>query len=148
MVSRTGYTTRQIRLPSRIFVHPYYKHATLENDVAVLRVSVPFYVTNLFGPVARSAATPVYYKKCMVAGWGATEEACFKQHHPLQSSNYSYLIFKDGLASTLLQRVDVDVLDVNFCNAYDSYAGLLKPGMICAGSVYGSRDSCQVSHLI
>lgn len=77
VVSRTGYTTRQIRLPSRIFVHPYYKHATLENDVAVLRMSVPFYVTNLFGPITRSAATPVYYKKCMVAGWGATEEACY-----------------------------------------------------------------------
>lgn len=48
----------------------------------------------------------------------------------------------------MLQRVDVDVLDVNFCNAYDSYAGLLKPGMICAGSVYGSRDSCQVSRAV
>lgn len=74
LVTNTGYSSRQVRLVSRIFVHNLFKHATLENDLAIMRVSVPFYRTQLFAPITRSAATPAPYKVCTVAGWGATEE--------------------------------------------------------------------------
>lgn len=58
---------------------------------------------------------------CTVSGWGVTHV-------------YSYSL------SPVLRAVDVRVIP--FCIYY--YWGRITPNMMCAGSRYGGKDSCQV----
>lgn len=68
---------RQIRVASHIFVHPKYSINTLENDIAVIRLSTAFIRSNSFHPIPRAAITPTPNERCRVAGWGATVEVYF-----------------------------------------------------------------------
>lgn len=71
---------RQMRQASHIFVHLNYNSKTLVNDIAVIRVLEPFYVTLTFFPVERASETPANDLGCAVAGWGSAKE--------VQSYNY------------------------------------------------------------
>lgn len=51
---------------------------------------------------------------------------------------------KNGTASARLLRVDVGIIERSICNRITSYNGAVKDGMICAGTMDGGRDSCQV----
>lgn len=51
---------------------------------------------------------------------------------------------KGGKASLLLQRLEIDIIPNNICNAQDSYDGAVLDKMICAGTMVGGKDSCQV----
>lgn len=42
-----------------------------------------------------------------------------------------------------LQTADILIQDITRCNASNSYGGILKPGMMCAGYFEGGIDSCQ-----
>lgn len=68
---------RQIRYVTHIFAHPSYNVDTLENDIAVLRSSVPFIQTPNFRPMPRAQAIPGVNQVCHLAGWGVTHESKF-----------------------------------------------------------------------
>lgn len=119
----TGAATRQLRLVSHIFVHVGYNIKSMLNDVAVVRVQQPFRHTQTFHPVALAGGTPPTATLCHVAGWGATVE--------------------NGTANAHLMRMSVHVLAHRTCNQRKSYNGLVREGMICAGTMAGGRDSCQ-----
>lgn len=65
---------RQVRQASHIFVHLEYNTESYVNDIAVIRVLEPFYVTLTFHPVERTSETPANDLGCAVAGWGAVKE--------------------------------------------------------------------------
>lgn len=65
---------RQVRIGSQIFIHP--KSREEDNDLAIVKVSVPFYATDLFSPVLvfEFDTVPDDYTNCSIAGWGRTSE--------------------------------------------------------------------------
>lgn len=63
--------------------------------------------------------------RCTVSGWGVT-----------WLNSYSL--------SPVLRSVDVDI----FSNCWNYYYFRITNNMICAGSIYGGKDSCQVSHKV
>ncbi|XP_059620668.1 trypsin-like [Phlebotomus argentipes] len=115
--------TREVRFLSHIFVHPDYDIATMENDIAVLRLSLPFRLQQgVVSPQPLSRSIPAVGTVCNLAGWGTTAEG-------------------SNTPSPTLQRVDLDIIDTDRCN--QSYRGLLSANMFCAGHMAGGRDSCQ-----
>jgi hypothetical protein len=60
---------RQTRYATHIFAHPSYDVDTLANDIAVVRVSVPFAQTPTFRPMPRAPMTPNPDQVCHLAGW-------------------------------------------------------------------------------
>lgn len=59
-------------------------------------------------------------------------------------TNNNALGIQNGTASARLLRIDVAVIPRTICNARDAYGGLVGTAMICAGSMLGGYDSCQV----
>uniref|UniRef100_A0A7G3AZY4 limulus clotting factor C n=1 Tax=Lutzomyia longipalpis TaxID=7200 RepID=A0A7G3AZY4_LUTLO len=115
--------TRETRLVSHIFAHPDYDIGTMENDIAVIRVSIPFRLQQgIVMPRPLSRSVPPVGTVCVLAGWGTTSEGT-------------------NTPSPSLQRVDLDIIDTDRCN--QSYRGLLHGNMFCAGHMAGGRDSCQ-----
>lgn len=114
---------RVYRIASHIFVHQKYDSHTMENDIAVLRVSVPFHTREaILNPEPLALGVPVTGTKCNLAGWGATSEG---------SNN----------ASPNLMRVNLEIVDRDRCNT--SYQGMVGADMFCAGTMAGGRDACQ-----
>jgi len=115
--------SRQARTATHVFVHPSYNIDYVLNDIAVIRVSQPFIASSTFAPVGRALITPETGVSCSVGGWGA--------------------LFVDGPISPRLQRINATIIDRAICNGPDSYNGLVKDGMICAGTMAGGVDTCQ-----
>lgn len=113
---------RVFRIVSHIFVHTAYDSHTMENDIAVLRVSMPFTSDSVLYPEPIALGVPTTGTKCHLAGWGATTEG---------SNN----------ASPNLMRVNLEIVDTQRCNI--SYQGMIGAKMFCAGTMTGGRDACQ-----
>jgi len=56
-------------------------------------------------------------------------------------SNFSPL----GSSQNHLRQVQVDLIDAKICNAPQAYNNAITPTMLCAGSLKGNKDACQVS---
>lgn len=122
-ITRNAGPNRVHRIVSHIFAHPKYDAHTMNNDIAVLRVSVPFHpVEGILKPEPLALGVPVTGTTCNLAGWGATTEG---------SNN----------ASPNLMRVNLEVVDTERCNR--SYQGMVGANMFCAGTMAGGRDACQ-----
>lgn len=72
---------RQVRQASHIFVHLEYNPESLVNDIAVIRVAEPFFVSITFYPVELATETPANDLGCAVAGWGAVKEVLTFNFH-------------------------------------------------------------------
>lgn len=122
-ITRNPGRHRVHRIVSHIFVHTKYDSHTMDNDIAILRVSVPFHpVDGILIPEPLALSVPVTGTVCSLAGWGATSEG---------SNN----------ASPNLMRVNLEIVDTNRCNT--SYQGMIGANMFCAGTMQGGRDACQ-----
>lgn len=122
-ITRNAGPYRVFRVVSHIFVHTAYDPHTMENDIAVLRVSIPFHpVEGILMPEPMGLEVPVTGTVCNLAGWGATTEG---------SDN----------ASPNLMRVNLEIVDTGRCNK--SYQGMVGNNMFCAGTMSGGRDACQ-----
>ena len=112
-----------------VIVHKNYNLNTLENDIALLKLSYP---TKDLKINRRSVRLPRVtdgvwlnqpYVALYTAGWGRTET---------------------GFASATLQEVLLPRVEKSACRAkYEPYGDYIGPGMICAGFVSGEYDSCQ-----
>jgi trypsin len=102
--------------------HPQYNPSTLSNDVCVLTLKESV----SFAPVSLDdGSLSLDGEVLTVAGWGNTSPSGSK--------------FPDKA-----QEVGVPFVSQSRCNASDSYAGRITPGMLCAGVDAGGKDSCQV----
>lgn len=103
----------------------WYLTAVLLNIWLALQLSRPAQLNAYVQPVTLpDENTPaVKGAVCTVSGWGVTQV-------------YSYTL------STVLRAVDVR--EISYCKWY--YWGRITENMMCAGSPYGGKDSCQVTN--
>ncbi|CAK8684129.1 unnamed protein product [Clavelina lepadiformis] len=113
-------------------IHPDYDDESIDNDIAVLKLSSPI----KFSKYIRPACLPDQGENvasgstAVVSGWGATKRGVY-------------------LPDLVLQKVEVVVIEHDECNdwlkpyftAY-GHAGLTS-NMFCAGYKNGQKDACQ-----
>ncbi|KAK9717335.1 Trypsin [Popillia japonica] len=104
-----------------IIVHENYSTTTLENDIALLKISSLGTFTAYVDSIPLSDETPEDGTFCVVSGWGTTSSG--------------------GSASIVLQSVEVPIAPLNECKV--SYSNQVYDGMLCAGYVEGQKDACQ-----
>ncbi|KAG9258829.1 trypsin-like cysteine/serine peptidase domain-containing protein [Emericellopsis atlantica] len=108
---------------SSIAVHPQYDDSSLDNDVAIWKLSQPIDAGSGIGYVSlpSSGSDPAAGSSTTIAGWGATREG--------------------GASSSQLLKVSVPVVDRDECNS--AYGGDITDAMFCAGLPEGGKDACQ-----
>ncbi|KAL0617272.1 Serine protease 30 [Plecturocebus cupreus] len=116
----------------RLLIHPLYHGTATSGDIALMELDSPVQ-PSLFSPICLPGPrTPLAIGTlCWVTGWGSTLEKAL---------------------SSVLQEVAVPLLDSNLCELLyhlgePNLAGqrLIQDDMLCAGSVQGKKDSCQVT---
>ncbi|XP_032123900.1 serine protease 30-like isoform X1 [Sapajus apella] len=116
----------------RLLIHPAYHGTATSGDIALMELDSPVQAS-LFSPICLpEPRTPLAIGTlCWVTGWGSTLEKAL---------------------SSVLQEVAVPLLDSNMCELLyhlgePNLAGqrLIQDDMLCAGSVQGKKDSCQVT---
>jgi len=114
----------QIATAATVVIHESYSTITLNNDVAVIRVTPTVTRTNQVSAVCLPTQTTELAQGELVhvTGWGDTEGTC---------------------CTTVLKQVEVPIIGRTKCNQADFYNGGITTGMICAGLDAGGRDSCQ-----
>ncbi|XP_074647517.1 transmembrane protease serine 9-like [Tubulanus polymorphus] len=115
----------------RIFRHPSYKGDTIENDVAMLRLSAPVTFTPAIIPVclpprpASALAPPPFAlptgADLALSGWGNT---------------------KGTGDRTVLNQVKLQYINNQKCNGPSWYNGFIKNDMLCAGYEAEGKAAC------
>uniref|UniRef100_A0A3B4F098 trypsin n=1 Tax=Pundamilia nyererei TaxID=303518 RepID=A0A3B4F098_9CICH len=119
---------RQGREVEKHFAHPNYFNHIVGNDLMLLKLKEPVNTTKSVKwlQLGKIVKDPADGTKCLVAGWGITEE------------NHT---------SDVLKSVRVTVIGRHKCNSceYYNYAPLITSDMVCAGS-NGKKaaDTCQI----
>ncbi|XP_063602625.1 transmembrane protease serine 2-like [Penaeus indicus] len=110
---------------AEIVSHPSYDSNTLDNDIALIRLTteIQFPSDNKIAPVCLPTAGEMYDNvDATITGWGAQQEG--------------------GSTSGTLFEVTVPTMTNTECN--NKYGGSITDNMICAGIPEGGKDSCQV----
>nr|XP_033340298.1 trypsin-2-like [Megalopta genalis] len=114
----------QRRGVDEIYVHSEFNSSTLQNDVALLHLKVPFKLTEEITPILLAVEPPKADTVCQVSGWGYTAE-----NYPVVSNDLMY--------------VDLPIVDTEVCAKLMVNITDMLPGMFCAGYMEGQRDACQ-----
>ncbi|XP_047194761.1 complement factor I isoform X3 [Hippoglossus stenolepis] len=109
-----------------IHIHPRYNARTYENDIALVKLKKLPYEDKCFmdNPAISAVCVPWSTQlfqsnhTCSISGWGRTQ---------------------DGRSAQVLLWANVSLIDD--CQRF--YKDRFKPGMMCAGDLDGSVDSCQ-----
>jgi trypsin len=110
---------------SRITYHPSFSSSTLNNDVAVWKLSTAIPASSTVGYVTLPAQSydPASGSTTTVAGWGVTSES-------------------SGSLPAALRKVSVPVISRATCRAQYGTSDITD-NMFCAGLEAGGKDSCQ-----
>ncbi|XP_066199160.1 transmembrane protease serine 9 [Saccopteryx leptura] len=108
----------------RTVLHPQYNPSILDFDVAVLELSGSLVFNKYIQPVCLPLAIQKFPvgRKCMISGWGNTQEG-------------------NATKPDTLQRASVGIIDQKACSALYNFS--LTDRMLCAGFLEGKVDSCQ-----
>ncbi|XP_044608122.2 transmembrane protease serine 9 [Equus asinus] len=108
----------------RAVLHPQYDPGLLDFDVAVLELAGPLVFNKYVQPVCLPLAVQKFPvgRKCMISGWGNTQEG-------------------NASKPDILQRASVGIIDQKACSALYNFS--LTDRMLCAGFLEGQVDSCQ-----
>ncbi|XP_029772266.1 transmembrane protease serine 9 [Suricata suricatta] len=108
----------------RAVLHPQYNPGLLDFDVAVLELAGPLDFNKYIQPVCLPLAIQKFPvgRKCMISGWGNTQEG-------------------NATKPDILQRASVGIIDQKACSALYNFS--LTDRMLCAGFLEGKVDSCQ-----
>ncbi|XP_077359587.1 transmembrane protease serine 9-like [Festucalex cinctus] len=114
------------RTVDAIILHPDFDIFSLDNDIALLRLSSPVTFSDYIRPVCLAANTSVINNgtDSWVTGWATVQEG-----EPLPFP-------------ATLQEVEVPVLGNRQCSCLIG-AGLVTDNMICSGFLEGGIDACQ-----
>ncbi|CAL9698419.1 unnamed protein product [Knipowitschia caucasica] len=118
--------SEQVVSVAEVHVHAHYDPLTVDNDIALLRVTPPLSVTSHAVPACLPTRahvhTQVYAKSAhVVSGWGRVHEA--------------------GPASSILKRLTVPLVRSELCQIQSGLS--LSGNMLCAGWAGGGQDSCK-----
>ncbi|KAM7074290.1 kallikrein-14-like, partial [Ciconia maguari] len=114
--------TGQVRLVSRIQVHPAYNPYKNDNDFMLLKLNRPVQFNNNIKKIRLATRCPIEGTTCTVSGWGTTQSPGAK-------------LPKD------LQCATIEVFGKEKCAR--AYGNAVTPNMFCAGVPQGGIDSCQ-----
>ncbi|XP_005924587.1 granzyme K-like [Haplochromis burtoni] len=119
--------SKQAQKVDKCFPHPDYYQGSRENDLMLLKLKKPVKQTKTVQwlQLARVVKDPPAGSKCLVAGWGKTE---------------------NKKTSDVLLSVNVTVVSRQTCNSRDYYNHnpVITSDMICAGSNSEKQaDTCQ-----
>ncbi|XP_054611716.1 uncharacterized protein LOC129169362 isoform X2 [Dunckerocampus dactyliophorus] len=114
------------RTVDKIILHPNYDSLSFNNDIALLRLSLPVTFTAYIRPVCLAASSSEFHNgtDSWVTGWGTVQEGVLP---PFPQT---------------LQEVEVPVLGNRQCNCFNG-VGSVTDNMICAGVLEGGKDACQ-----
>ncbi|MCP4701746.1 MAG: serine protease [Gammaproteobacteria bacterium] len=106
---------------SEIIAHPNYDSASVDSDLALMRLAQPsaqptLRILDRYSPLAELG------QMLTVIGWG-------------KDSEY-------GEYQQELQQVSVPVVSNELCNKPESYNGDITSNMLCAGYAEGGKDAC------
>ncbi len=107
----------------QIIVHPGYDPTTMENDIALLRLTQPYDLTYPRLALNQDPSIPQPGDLATVAGWGA--------------------LASEGASSDRMQKVSVPIVSLAQANDPKAYGGDILPSMLAAGFIQGGKDSCQ-----
>ncbi|XP_022821650.1 trypsin CFT-1-like isoform X4 [Spodoptera litura] len=108
-------------------VHGSYNSRTLDNDIAILRSSANFIMSNNVRAASVAGANywPADNQAVWAAGWGDTFEG-------------------SNAGSEQLRHVQLVIINQNTCrNNYASRGVAITDNMLCSGWPSGGRDQCQ-----
>ncbi|XP_077581728.1 anionic trypsin-2-like [Stigmatopora nigra] len=114
----------EVRTIAEIIPHPDFNSQTLDNDIALIRISSPVTFTDYIRPVCLAApdSDVADGTNVWITGWGTIGS-------------------DESLPSPqTLQEVEIPVVSNSECA--ESY-NVITSNMICAGRTEGGRDSCQ-----
>ncbi|XP_008047898.2 transmembrane protease serine 9-like, partial [Carlito syrichta] len=108
----------------RVVLHPLFNPGILDFDLAVLELTRPLAFNKHVQPVCLPLAIQKFPvgRKCMISGWGNTQEG-------------------NASKPDTLQKASVGILDHKACSVLYNFS--LTDRMICAGFLEGKVDSCQ-----
>ncbi|XP_075392498.1 transmembrane protease serine 9 [Tenrec ecaudatus] len=108
----------------RVVLHPLYQAATLDFDVAMLELASPLPFNKYIQPICLPLAIQKFPvgRKCMISGWGNTQEG-------------------NATKPDILQKASVGIIDQKTCSILYNFS--LTDRMLCAGFLEGRVDSCQ-----
>ncbi|XP_027275096.1 transmembrane protease serine 9 isoform X3 [Cricetulus griseus] len=108
----------------RVFLHPQYNPGTLDFDMALLELARPLIFNKYIQPVCLPLAIHKFPvgRKCMISGWGNTQEG-------------------NATKPDMLQKASVGIIEQKMCGALYNFS--LTDRMLCAGFLEGRVDSCQ-----
>ncbi|XP_045434851.1 kallikrein-14 [Pipistrellus kuhlii] len=120
-LQRREATQQVLRVVQKV-PHPQYNARTHDNDLLLLRLQQPARLGRAVRPipVARTCANP--QTPCRVSGWGTTSSPIARYPNSLQC-------------------VNINITSRQQCE--QAYRGAITPGMVCAGTPEGGKDSCQ-----
>uniref|UniRef100_A0A8D8DNX9 trypsin n=2 Tax=Culex pipiens TaxID=7175 RepID=A0A8D8DNX9_CULPI len=111
---------------SRIVVHPRFKPSTMDNDLALLKITYEVFATGgemrLSVPLPKSTEVFAQGTSCTISGWGQME---------------------NGRKSSVLKEATIPIANRKLCTR--NYAGALisvTDNMICAGFFNATKDTC------
>ena len=110
-------------------MHRQFNPATLQDDIALLKLDQPVPLLDPIRPVClpTNSNQNFDFKQAIVAGWGLTSD--------------------EGVQSNFLREVKVPVLTNAQCRS-TAYKSMILETMLCAGYIEGGKDSCQVSQVL
>lgn len=108
----------------QIFQHPGFDLSTVDNDVSVLKFTMPVKFTDNIKPINLPTPNQNFDNKIAVcSGWGRTDN--------------------NGGTTNTLKAVELEVYSKQQCDAI--YIDRLTTHMLCAGDMSGVKDACTVS---
>ncbi|XP_058984781.1 trypsin-1 [Musca domestica] len=113
-----------LRKVSAVNMHRQYSPATLQHDIALLKLDQPVPLKDPIRPICLPITSNhnFDFKPAIVAGWGLTSDG--------------------GSSSNFLREVTVPVITNAQCRA-TSYSSMIVDTMLCAGYLEGGKDACQ-----
>ncbi|XP_061452906.1 trypsin-like [Rhineura floridana] len=113
--------SEQLKLASKVIVHPGYDPRTKNNDLMLVKLLTPVCLNNKVNIIDLPTNCPVPGTECVVSGWGTTT-----------SPQASF--------PNVLHCANITIVNQNACQAiYPSY---FTENMVCAGKVEGEADAC------
>jgi len=119
----------QKRRISNLFQHEEYVHDfTFKKDITLMKLIRPLRFSNITSAICLPDFNETFSikQKCFVSGWGR-----------LDSSKNNVMF------PTVLNHVQVDIIDQKVCKQDDWLGSKVQESMICAGKAEGKRDACQ-----
>uniref|UniRef100_A0A8C9FB09 Peptidase S1 domain-containing protein n=1 Tax=Pavo cristatus TaxID=9049 RepID=A0A8C9FB09_PAVCR len=121
---------KQRRYVRRIIIHEKYNSFIHDHeyDIALVELASPIEFTSDVHSVCLPEASYILRDNtsCFVTGWGALK------------NDGECLFTPCGL-----RQAEVKIISTAVCNRPQVYAGVITPGMLCAGYLEGRVDACQ-----